>query len=114
EAAWSRFFFSSGRRHTRSDRDWSSDVCSSDLWHHPAALAGVNVPALVYGDLAGLPRPAVPRARPGVRWCKIWQDGRAARADGVRLVHWIAWALRCEAKSAWSWDDPLPLLCAGD
>src|SRR5206468_7796365 len=27
------FFFSSRRRHTRSDRDWSSDVCSSDLAH---------------------------------------------------------------------------------
>src|SRR2546428_13986008 len=27
----SLFFFSSRRRHTRSDRDWSSDVCSSDL-----------------------------------------------------------------------------------
>src|SRR5206468_5925354 len=25
-------FFSSRRRHTRSDRDWSSDVCSSDLF----------------------------------------------------------------------------------
>src|SRR5207249_5377364 len=24
------FFFSSRRRHTRSKRDWSSDVCSSD------------------------------------------------------------------------------------
>src|SRR6266849_7069644 len=27
----SLFFFSSRRRHTRSTRDWSSDVCSSDL-----------------------------------------------------------------------------------
>src|SRR5690554_7097752 len=26
------FFFSSRRRHTRCGRDWSSDVCSSDLW----------------------------------------------------------------------------------
>src|SRR5699024_12005783 len=26
-----RFFISSRRRHTRSKRDWSSDVCSSDL-----------------------------------------------------------------------------------
>src|SRR5207249_5250446 len=26
------FFFSSRRRHTRSKRDWSSDVCSSDLF----------------------------------------------------------------------------------
>src|SRR5690606_40841262 len=32
------FFFSSRRRHTRFSRDWSSDVCSSDLyevWAHP-------------------------------------------------------------------------------
>src|SRR2546429_8368596 len=27
------FFFSSRRRHTRCSRDWSSDVCSSDLEH---------------------------------------------------------------------------------
>src|SRR5437016_10143067 len=26
------FFFSSRRRHTRLVSDWSSDVCSSDLW----------------------------------------------------------------------------------
>src|SRR2546429_2259260 len=31
------FFFSSRRRHTRCSRDWSSDVCSSDL---PARRAG--------------------------------------------------------------------------
>src|SRR3989440_2641961 len=31
-------FFSSRRRHTRSDRDWSSDVCSSDL-HLPQSRA---------------------------------------------------------------------------
>src|SRR5699024_11919116 len=30
------FFFSSRRRHTRSKRDWSSDVCSSDLSVHDA------------------------------------------------------------------------------
>src|SRR2546429_3069066 len=28
------FFFSSRRRHTRCSRDWSSDVCSSDLGAH--------------------------------------------------------------------------------
>src|SRR5690606_40427235 len=32
------FFFSSRRRHTRFSRDWSSDVCSSDLpWHFDAS-----------------------------------------------------------------------------
>src|SRR5207249_6999885 len=29
------YFFSSSRRHTRSKRDWSSDVCSSDLIENP-------------------------------------------------------------------------------
>src|SRR5690606_41068050 len=32
------FFFSSRRRHTRFSRDWSSDVCSSDLY-----LLGVGI-----------------------------------------------------------------------
>src|SRR2546429_4203292 len=35
------FFFSSRRRHTRCSRDWSSDVCSSDL---TAALAQHRLP----------------------------------------------------------------------
>src|SRR6266436_8734361 len=38
------FFFSSRRRHTRCSRDWSSDVCSSDLHQHAAsdrAAAGI-------------------------------------------------------------------------
>src|SRR3712207_7512653 len=33
------FFFSSRRRHTRYWRDWSSDVCSSDLPNAPVAQA---------------------------------------------------------------------------
>src|SRR5260221_8957249 len=33
------FLFSSRRRHTRCGRDWSSDVCSSDLRHQGLALA---------------------------------------------------------------------------
>src|SRR2546426_3297899 len=32
------FFFSSRRRHTRLQGDWSSDVCSSDLGEHDASL----------------------------------------------------------------------------
>src|SRR5207247_5513550 len=33
------FFFSSRRRHTRSTRDWSSDVCSSDLHFARSSLS---------------------------------------------------------------------------
>src|SRR5687768_18510427 len=36
------FFFSSRRRHTRCSRDWSSDVCSSDL---PGKCSGGAKPA---------------------------------------------------------------------
>src|SRR5699024_11736084 len=36
------FFFSSRRRHTRSKRDWSSDVCSSDLGHCFADRSGLE------------------------------------------------------------------------
>src|SRR5699024_11489403 len=38
------FFFSSRRRHTRSKRDWSSDVCSSDL-----GISHVVLPAITLG-----------------------------------------------------------------
>src|SRR2546430_9600623 len=34
------FFFSSRRRHTRFDCDWSSDVCSSDLKRGLPVLVG--------------------------------------------------------------------------
>src|SRR5699024_11352930 len=44
------FFFSSRRRHTRSKRDWSSDVCSSDLLSHRQAL--LQFPAAEKGALA--------------------------------------------------------------
>src|SRR3989449_1499356 len=42
------FFFSSRRRHTRCSRDWSSDVCSSDLaWNVATGVISVESPALV-------------------------------------------------------------------
>src|SRR6478736_8641203 len=47
------FFFSSRRRHTRFDCDWSSDVCSSDLIR--ACIAGTD-PAKIWQlpDTTGL------------------------------------------------------------
>ena len=80
------------------------------LWHHLGARAGVNIPALVYADLAGLPRPRVQKARAGVRWCKPWGDVAAARAAGVPFLRWLPWALSCEAKRVVAWDDPMPLV----
>src|SRR6266478_5718951 len=43
------FFFSSRRRHTRFDCDWSSDVCSSDLQTTPL-ITRSQVQALAMGN----------------------------------------------------------------
>src|SRR2546422_2543432 len=40
------FFFSSRRRHTRCSRDWSSDVCSSDLGADRTTEPATNYAAL--------------------------------------------------------------------
>jgi CelD/BcsL family acetyltransferase involved in cellulose biosynthesis/predicted ATP-grasp superfamily ATP-dependent carboligase len=80
------------------------------LWHHAAAVAGLNIPALVYADLTGTPRPATTRAKAGVRWCKAWKDFSAARESGVSLTTWLPWMIGCEAKSALSLSDPMPLV----
>jgi predicted ATP-grasp superfamily ATP-dependent carboligase len=81
------------------------------LWHHAAAVGGLNLPALVYGELTGAPRPAVPpRARPGTTWCLPWLDARSVRAEGESLVSWLPWALRSDTKSVVALGDPLPFL----
>src|SRR5207249_5926511 len=64
------FFFSSRRRHTRSKRDWSSDVCSSDLrerladhWRFYVGAAAGLVVAVALGAvlLLGGSHPGHPR-----------------------------------------------------
>src|SRR5688500_1686000 len=42
------FFFSSRRRHTRLQGDWSSDVCSSDLDHLHGCRIQLTLPLLEY------------------------------------------------------------------
>src|SRR2546430_9896307 len=64
------FFFSSRRRHTRFDCDWSSDVCSSDLpkWlmqvaHHECYRLKRQSRRVVSRDSdEDLPEPEVPRS----------------------------------------------------
>src|SRR4051794_18596216 len=81
-----------------------------NLWHLPGAVAGVNLPALVYADLVGLPRPRVERPRCCVRWSVPWDDLTAARAGRLSLARWAAWQLRCQTRHVLSLDDPMPFL----
>src|SRR5439155_4399923 len=64
------FFFSSRRRHTRWPRDWSSDVCSSDLPHRGHRRdggpgAGVGEADIQPGRGAGLGLPLREREQIG-------------------------------------------------
>jgi predicted ATP-grasp superfamily ATP-dependent carboligase len=81
-----------------------------NLWHLPGAVAGVNLPAIVYADLVGLPRPAPKRLRCPVRWTVAWDDLSAARAGRLSFVRWAAWQLRCQTRHVLSLDDPMPFL----
>src|SRR5207302_4724903 len=100
------FFFSSRRRHTRFSRDWSSDVCSSDLQaaivydlFHVVAKFGREVIDRVRVDetnritRAGHPNDERTRTRrrviKGTRWLllrseerRVGKEGRARWATG--------------------------------
>src|SRR3989337_666275 len=66
------FFFSSRRRHTICYRDWSSDVCSSDLMARKSAdrttkyvLTEKDIPTRWYNIQADLKTPPAPVMHPG-------------------------------------------------
>ncbi len=85
------------------------------LWHHVGARIGVNIPALVYADLAGglRPEPRGTEPRAEIRDAATWvhpMDVFAACAGGMRLGEWTRWAVRSEAKAYWAISDPMPLL----
>src|SRR5437868_7980300 len=71
-ASTSGFFFSSRRRHTKSKRDWSSDVCSSDLQPAPSR----TTPSATSSDQST--RVIVPAVSlkdwPTVRWRGVHDD----------------------------------------
>src|SRR5688500_19453659 len=87
------FFFSSRRRHTRLQGDWSSDVCSSDLEdrdpHGAQARRGHEATT---GEVTGWPTRARPVLRVQGRGLRLadargWraQIGRAACRERVKM-----------------------------
>src|SRR5256886_11378141 len=90
------FFFSSRRRHTRFDCDWSSDVCSSDL--------AVDLPAQVARMLRV--------SRPGPAWAVAGysEGGFCAANMALRYPHRYGFAgvrseerrVGKECRSRWS------------
>src|SRR5256885_9105832 len=100
------FFFSSRRRHTRLQGDWSSDVCSSDLGAarrprtaartdsrepHPRASRGAA--PLSNGSRHPVPRSRDPRPPRGL---PISRDRKSTRLNSSHLV--ISYAVFCLKK----------------
>src|SRR5256885_5548686 len=93
------FFFSSRRRHTRLQGDWSSDVCSSDLCDSPVGFAADvlgSVPALAepigWAENKATPFSRMPR-RP-MRSMKVSNSAPRIRSEERRVGK--------ECRSRWS------------
>src|SRR5256885_2547436 len=89
------FFFSSRRRHTRLQGDWSSDVCSSDLCGIQDPLFDAQLDAARW-PLLKLRLADVFRTRTRQQWCELlegsdacfapvldWEIGRASCRERV-------------------------------
>src|SRR5215203_7207040 len=93
------FFFSSRRRHTRYWRDWSSDVCSSDLgvsrptviaWRKRYAREGLTV------QLADRPRRGRPQTVRRTRRAEILATTLAPPPEHLGVTHWSSRLLATE------------------
>src|SRR5690606_40096025 len=81
--------FASRRRHTSFSRDWSSDVCSSDLPEHlreRVLAAGAHRLAPGRGDVAGA------AVAPGEARCDLLHLAEPVARLGVEALHRIVHA----------------------
>src|SRR5438046_4080595 len=65
------FFFSSRRRHTRLVSDWSSDVCSSDLFLFPERVRSG------FGSAISFPKRSITRVPSSDLQAQAWLQTRA-------------------------------------
>jgi D-aspartate ligase len=82
-----------------------------NLWHHPGAVAGVNLPALVYRDLVspGTARRHQRRARADVRWMWALADLHEYRVAGeLDPLRWLRELAGADVVEDLCWSDPLP------
>src|SRR5688500_11039871 len=92
------FFFSSRRRHTRLQGDWSSDVCSSDL----AREEEVDSPAMAFSIDTSPARQFVEHLSAGTTPA-IWMWQVAVAATAVLLAWCLARALFHRIKPSGRW-----------
>src|SRR2546429_5051070 len=86
------FFFSSRRRHTRCSRDWSSDVCSSDLIPEGEKAASLNPPQAE----CCIPAPPVLEFDTNGKFLQAWGDRKSTRLNSSH--GYISYAVFCLKK----------------
>src|SRR5262245_62602861 len=87
------FFFSGRRRHTRCLSDWSSDVCSSDLWLTDPNFVDIPVDRLISKQYADERRRLIDSERaldiaavaPGIAYTQL-HERRAPEGDRKTVV----------------------------
>src|SRR6266480_3277762 len=84
---WFFFFFSSRRRHTRLTCDWSSDVCSSDLFRLAVREARCMTCG---GELRPVEKECVRERIPPRTWCWLDEYFVCARCNQLfwHGTHW--------------------------
>lgn len=105
------------KRDTRTEQLLLLEVNARfSLWHHLGAVAGVNIPHLVYRDLTGEPVTVDVPIRPpaGARWLALRKDVRALRehrlAGETRWTTWLRDVFTADINEEASLGDPLPHL----
>src|SRR5256885_9497886 len=96
-AILSVFFFSSRRRHTRLQGDWSSDVCSSDLTEAPPEDTDSSAP----GRHPGRAKPRDPSGDLKSEKAGKKPDRKSTRLNSSHLV--ISYAVFCLKKKKYTY-----------
>src|SRR5690349_23231528 len=92
------FFFSSRRRHTRSLRDWSSDVCSSDLVAGPRRSYELLTGVMGFEPFGESGFEARGDSRGG---SIVFEPAEGRGFGGAGTIHHIAWASKMDDHDAW-------------
>src|SRR5690554_8126424 len=109
----SLFFFSSRRRHTRCGRDWSSDVCSSDLLDESRGPSRRHLFMFIQ-TVTATRATALVQARAATAACPCWPRSEERRVGKECRAGWAADQSKKTELTTWVRGGRAEVICAGD